>query len=635
MRYTTLILVLFTTYAIDAQVSIGGTPFSFSSQFQVLFPQASEIMELPADKQVLTKPYDWNKSFTVPIQTSFDLKNSGRWLDLPNGDRLWQLTIKVPSAHGLVLMYDKFHLPHGSKFFVYDADKKQVLGAYTHQNSTKSNRFLTGIIKDQIATIEYYEPKAVKGEGHFRLFRVDALKKNLNEGATGIGFGTSASCHTNINCQEGTAWQDVKRGICRVMMVATEGIFWCTGNLLNNTNADGVPYLLSGHHCIEGITPQFDLWRFDFNYEGTSCINPIENPSYQSLLGCELRSKWEDTDLLLVALSANIPQNYNAYYLGWDVRNRVPEQSTLIHHPFADIKKITLEQGTAQVFNAEIPWLKRDNRSIYKTPIAHHFRVTYNQGGTFQGGSSGAGMFDEHKRLVGQLHGGIIDTLCRVSTAYFGRLHKSWEGGGTPDTRLKDWLDPMQTGILVLDGVENPAPLKKYTIKGTITTTKDEAISDVELMLNGELVANTDILGQFFIENLDANTNYEVKPSFNQNPSNGLSVLDLIQINNHILNKEPFESVNQLIAADSNNSKSLSLIDLIKIQRVMLNIETNFENNTSWRFIRQNSRLTSVEDFNYEFEETFEVSNLSSNSTTNFTAIKIGDVNSSAKVKQE
>lgn len=75
--------------------------------------------------------------------------------------------------------------------------------------------------------------------------------------------------------------------------------------------------------------------------------------------------------------------------------------------------------------------------------------------GTVQNGSSGAPLFNSQKKVIGQLFAGC-DCNSDYNEAFFGRLHISWEGGGTPDTRLKDWLDPKNTGVLTLDGIHMP-----------------------------------------------------------------------------------------------------------------------------------------------------------------------------------
>ncbi len=632
MRLIIVLLLSFGVKVAFAQMSVGGMPVSFDATVKErwISQMPLEAVSLSITQKMEEKSYQFSNSFTIPINTNLNLQNSGVWLEFPNGDRLWRVQINVSQAEGLILMYDKFHLPKGSKLFVYSPDEKQLLGAYTQRNNNKSNRFLTGVINGGSVIVEYYEPKLVHGQGTFQIFRVDALTQAMNESTSGIGFGKSARCNININCPQGENWQDVKRSVCRIMMVAQEGTFWCSGTLLNNTLANGKPYVLSGDHCVEGITPMYDLWRFDFNYESLTCQNPIQNPSTQSMLGCQLRSKWQDTDFLLVELFNNIPQTYNVFFSGWDARAQVPQQSALIHHPFADIKKITLENRTSIIFNAEKVWFKRDNINVYKTPIAHHFRLTYNNGGTFQGGSSGAGVFDGSKRLVAQLHGGVIDTLCRVSTAFAGRLALAWEGGGTPENRLKDWLDPNNSGVLFVDGIENPVMEKMFTLKGKINMSNGKAVNGVNLMLNNESVGTTDITGNYLIEELESGKTYTLKPVLDRNHRNGVSIFDVVSINKHILNVEPFESVYQWIAADVNNSKSISLFDLITVQKVILNIEPLFPNNTSWRFVNESARLASIGEFDFNFSEEAVLEAVDRDFTILFTAIKVGDTNNSA-----
>ncbi len=62
-------------------------------------------------------------------------------------------------------------------------------------------------------------------------------------------------------------------------------------------------------------------------------------------------------------------------------------------------------------------------------------------------------LFNASKRIVGQLHGG--DALCDNNLSdWYGRLAHSWTGGGSPSTRLSDWLDPAGTGVTSLTGAQ-------------------------------------------------------------------------------------------------------------------------------------------------------------------------------------
>ena len=54
--------------------------------------------------------------------------------------------------------------------------------------------------------------------------------------------------------------------------------------------------------------------------------------------------------------------------------------------------------------------------------------------------------------MVGQLEGGFSSCTSQTSD-WYGRFSVSWEGGGSPSTRLRDWLDPGSTGALTVDTI--------------------------------------------------------------------------------------------------------------------------------------------------------------------------------------
>jgi len=75
--------------------------------------------------------------------------------------------------------------------------------------------------------------------------------------------------------------------------------------------------------------------------------------------------------------------------------------------------------------------------------------------GVTESGSSGAALFDQNGRIVGQLAGGA--SQCDNAMAdYFGRFDVSWDYGDSAETRLSDWLDPYNTGVMITDGLSNP-----------------------------------------------------------------------------------------------------------------------------------------------------------------------------------
>ncbi len=56
--------------------------------------------------------------------------NSGTMTILPDGSKIWRLQIAMRGAKALGLYYDKFKLPLGVKYFLFNENRQQVLGAY-------------------------------------------------------------------------------------------------------------------------------------------------------------------------------------------------------------------------------------------------------------------------------------------------------------------------------------------------------------------------------------------------------------------------------------------------------------------------------------------------------------------------
>jgi hypothetical protein len=87
-----------------------------------------------------------------------------------------------------------------------------------------------------------------------------------------------------------------------------------------------------------------------------------------------------------------------------------------------------------------------------------HWEVGNWEDGTTEPGSSGACIWDPTDGLcVGVLTGGVA-SCSYIGFDVFGSLDIGWEGGGTSDTRLKDWLDPLDSGVTTLVGTASANP---------------------------------------------------------------------------------------------------------------------------------------------------------------------------------
>ena len=193
------------------------------------------------------------------------------------------------------------------------------------------------------------------------------------------------------------------------------------------------------------------------------------------------------------------------------------------------------------------------------------------------------------------------------------------------------------TYIIIQDnfGVCPEGGLLTGTITGNVSTETSDNVLDVKVKLDGTtlLPINTNQSGTYTFPAMPVGGQYVVEPDKNNDFKNGVSTLDLVQIQKHLLGIKKLESPYKMIAADANNSKSITAIDLIELRKLILGIYSELPNNTSWRFV----------DKTYSFPDPYNPwkqvwpENVTLNPLTlgmndaDFYGIKIGDVNNTVK----
>jgi hypothetical protein len=378
--------------------------------------------------------------FAVAIDVAFTLDNSGTWRTLADG-RLWRLRIQSEGAKSLNLGITRFDMPKGAKLWIYDPGHTHVEGPYTSRHRSHRGSLWTPIIEGDEIVVEVFVPAGVSQPS------VEIGK--VNHGYRGFekaGFyGSEGTCNNDVICPEGDPWRDQIRAVGLYHGV---GIWYCTGTLLNNTALPRKPYFLSANHC--GVSSNNDdsvvvYW----NYQSANCNVPFNVPSRftgsltDNQTGAIFRASYAPSDFVLFELKTKPDPSFNVFYAGWDVGiTKPPPPSTVgIHHPAADVKAISFSNSAPQITS-----------HVTDPPRKFHWRVVWDSGVT-EMGSSGSCLFDANtKRCIGQLHGGGSSCQDTNSPDYYGRLSVSWIGGGTRATRLKNWLDSGNTGILFLNG---------------------------------------------------------------------------------------------------------------------------------------------------------------------------------------
>lgn len=400
------------TPAVFGQLSFGGHPAGLDRSSGL--PEAP-VVTMPAvdaealkvrDEQQRTSGAKGPYKFGFNHHVDLSLENSGVWSTLSNGDRVWRLAIECPGALSINFEFQDYVIPDGAQVFVYNMDGEVLGGFEQGSNPGHAELGVTPLQGDRI-TIEYVEPARVAGLGRLRVGQVThgyrdilGIAKALNE---------SGSCNNNVICPVGEPWEDQIRSVAMIV-VSGDGI--CTGTLLNNCNNDGVPYFLTANHCLGSP----NNWIFRFNWNSPTCT-PTSNGPFNTIAGATLLANSAGSDVALLRLNTTPPPLHHVFYSGWNKSTTPATSATCIHHPSGDIKKISFENQAV---------------SAATYAGAQCWKVAAWDDGTTEPGSSGSGLWDQNKRLVGQLFGGDADCDFNVNDN-FGRLSVSFP-------LLDDWL---------------------------------------------------------------------------------------------------------------------------------------------------------------------------------------------------
>lgn len=172
------------------------------------------------------------------------------------------------------------------------------------------------------------------------------------------------------------------------------------------------------------------------------------------------------------------------------------------------------------------------------------------------------------------------------------------------------------------------------TTTGSLTTVKNELINQVDLqatnVLTNEIMSTNTENGSYSFD-LVPNLDYNITAEKNIDALNGVTTLDIVLIQKHILALQTFDSPYKTIAADTDNNGNVSGADIIAIRKLILGYTYKFPNDQkSWRFLDKNQTFIDVYNV-FPYDEILEVNYSPDNpADIDFHGIKIGDINQSA-----
>lgn len=479
--------------------------------------------------------------FAQKINTQISPATHGTWEEVEPKLAVWRLQIYSAKAKSINLGFTKYEMPAGGQLLLYNPNLSQILGPFTPADNESHQQLWTPILEGDELVIEVRVPQAEKENLQLELSYV-------NHDFLGFSQLASGTCNLDVACGADDDWEivDQYRDIIRsVANIGVQGDIYCSGFLINNTRNDRTPYFITADHCGFNSSNAASLVAY-WGFENSTCRTPNTGPNgsvgdgsletYNT--GAYFRAGHSPSDITLMELDDPVPLDAVPFMAGWSREDIAPADTMIcIHHPNNDEKRISFEFDPSYFGT----W---GNGEDY-VPNGNHLIVADWDVGTTEGGSSGSPLFNSRKEVVGQLHGG--NAACG-NDLYdsFGRFYAAWEGGGTPDTRLKDWLDPDNLGVMTWPGIAVYSEISTLTLQQ-------------EVCLPGEVTYTLKVGSGFTndvtlsVPNLlpEANASFSVNPV----PPGGTTVLT---INEPQLLPLGLQTI-RVSGYDGNDTKSLDL----------------------------------------------------------------------------
>ena len=202
----------------------------------------------------------------VPSGSRTVLLNQLTWQTLSDGTRVARIEVTSPGAAATRLA---LQLPGADPdltvAFAGTGANAQVFGPYPANriasDTVDFGQYWTPVLVGQTAIIEFTAPKSARLAGTVLTLAlishqvVAPGELNHLSAKTLSDIGRALPCEIDIKCvtPQSTAFVNQTKAVASLLFAEDDGSqFLCTGQLLNDSATDIVPYFFTANHCIDG-----------------------------------------------------------------------------------------------------------------------------------------------------------------------------------------------------------------------------------------------------------------------------------------------------------------------------------------------------------------------------------------------
>lgn len=178
----------------------------------------------------------------------------------------------------------------------------------------------------------------------------------------------------------------------------------------------------------------------------------------------------------------------------------------------------------------------------------------------------------------------------------------------------------------------SPSKLDPF-VGGKVLSLANEPLEGIRMEMEtytvGQAVANgrTDEEGIYNLGPVAKGSPVTIKGAGRENWTEGVTAIDLLAIQNHLLGRKLFTSPYQFVAADADRNQRLSVIDILELKKLLLGYYEELPRNDSWQIGNAGGSMSI--DNPFAFVREVRIESVQENTIdANFIGIKTGDVSS-------